>query len=333
MHEITDTDAMFSVRQMPWHGLGEVLTDYPTRAEAQKIAHPWEPVQETLYRQVPGFDAQGLPTSTFEPVETHVGYSRSDNGFLLGVNKTSYEPILNDEMYDIAEAIEDGAKGEVQYETGGSLNGGSRVWLMLRLREPLTVKGDPNGATIPFYSLQNAHDGSASFRGQATMIRVVCANTSQLADLDARARGTEFKFHHSKNVKTRIEEACQALAGWRAGLESWQIQMTEMVNTKVSKAGQQEFVERFIPGPPPGLGSKRTLENVEVARDGLRLVMAGETQEGISGTAYGLVQAASEWSEWVRKAHTPETRFRRAVLDRNDVISGAVKLAREAALV
>src|SRR3546814_7667054 len=46
MHEITSTDNMFSVREMPWHGLGKVLSEYPTREEAKSIAHPWEPRSE-----------------------------------------------------------------------------------------------------------------------------------------------------------------------------------------------------------------------------------------------------------------------------------------------
>src|SRR3546814_11961082 len=37
-HEITATDNLFSVREMPWHGLGTVLSEYPTRDEAKAIA-------------------------------------------------------------------------------------------------------------------------------------------------------------------------------------------------------------------------------------------------------------------------------------------------------
>jgi hypothetical protein len=45
------------------------------------------------------------------------------------------------------------------------------------------------------------------------------------------------------------------------------------------------------------------------------------------------VQVTSEWSEHYRRAHNAETRFNRAVLSRNDVLSGAVRLAREASLL
>ena len=53
------------------------------------------------------------------------------------------------------------------------------------------------------------------------MMRIVCANTSHVADLDARARGTEFVFRHTKNVGDRVEDARRALAGWRDSLDDW----------------------------------------------------------------------------------------------------------------
>ena len=118
-HQITDRDGLFTVREAAWHGLGEVLTDYPTRVEAQQIAHPWEPVAEPVYRRVlhPDF------TETYEEVTEHVLNVRSDTGAPLGVVADSYTPVTNTEMWDIAEAIEGVNATDVRYETGGSLKG------------------------------------------------------------------------------------------------------------------------------------------------------------------------------------------------------------------
>src|SRR5690606_35693440 len=51
-HEITSTDGMFTVRQAAWHDLGVVFEEYPDRATAQAIAHPWEPLREDIFRNV-----------------------------------------------------------------------------------------------------------------------------------------------------------------------------------------------------------------------------------------------------------------------------------------
>jgi phage/plasmid-like protein (TIGR03299 family) len=331
-HEITATDGMFSVRQMPWHGLGTVLSEYPTRDEAQRIAHDWEPVAAPLFRQVPYITEAGEPEVRYEEVDNHVLQERSDNGAQLGVTSKTFSTVSNSDMWDVAEALQ-GGDSSVLYETGGSLAGGKRVWLMLRLNEPIEIKGDPNGLVLPFYTLQNAHDGSASFRGQATSVRVVCANTSKMADMDARARGTEFAFSHTKNVGDRVEEARKALAGWRESIEEWQLFAEHLLSLPVSPEGQIEFAERFIPAPSTAITSERVQRNIEASRGQFMQVLRGVTCEGIDATAYGLFQAASEYSEHVRYAQTEETRFKRAVLDKNSVLTTAVKLAQEAALV
>lgn len=354
-HEITNTDELFSVRQPTWHGLGHVLTDYPTRAEAQTLVHPWEPITEPLFTREFGvtahedWDGESDPFGErYDEVEGHKAVRRSDNGALLGVVGEGYEPVTNNEMWDIAESLQ-GEGAEVRFETGGSLKGGSKVWLLLRLNEPVTVKGDPHGATIPYYSLQNSHDGSGAFRGQATTTRIVCANTAHIADLDARARGTEFTFRHTKNVSERVEEARAALSGWRESLEEWKQINELLISEKFTNVNEvlwddrmgnlnegrivDLFLEQFIPVPQAEVISDLTRNNLERERDKWRSIYLGVTGEGIRGTAYGLVQASVEYAEHFRNAHTQESRFKRAYLDRNRLVQKAVDYAKTAVMV
>lgn len=331
-HEITHTDSLFVTRKPAWHGLGTVFENYPTRSEAQAIAHPWEPVSEPIYLSEPTFtsDENGdlSPHEVYTPAPGFQAIRRSDNGDLLGVVSDTYEPVTNNEMWDIAEAIQ-GSGVDVRYETGGSLRGGSKVWLLLTLDEPLTIPGDPNGATVPYYSLQNSHDGSGSFRGQATVTRIVCANTAQVADLDAKARGTEFTFRHTRSVTERIEEAREALLGWRSALDDYVAISTHLLDLTLpdGKVSAEEFVDRFLPEPPPGLATERVRSNVSEARRQWWTAFNSATCEGITGTARGLVEASIEYAEHYRRARSAETRFVRSFMDRNRVTSDAVKIA------
>ena len=333
-HEIQSTDGVFAVRQPMWHGLGNVLDDYPTIAEAKQIAHPWEPEVEPVYRRVERVLVDestnpALPYTdvSFEEITDHKAIVRSDTGRLLDVQSDTYEPVLNQTMYDIAEAIEGEAKGSVMLETGGSLSGGRKVWLLVRLRDPLQVNGDPHGTTVPYFALQNAHDGSGAFRGQATMTRIVCANTSQVADMDARARGTEFVFHHTKSVHDRIEDAKQALAGWRESIGVWQ-EMSDHLNTlRVGMEQREAFIEEFIAMPPPHVASARVRNNVEEARAQMRSILDGPTCEGIGHTAHGLVAASVEYLNHYRRARSEETRFKRVYLSRNQIVTDATEIA------
>jgi phage/plasmid-like protein (TIGR03299 family) len=344
-HGITSTDGVFAVREPMWHNLGDVLSDYPTRAEAKAIAHPWEPMTLPLYRKVPVITSHVHDTScvigecdlqddidvVYEEVDSHVEVVRDDTGENIGVITSTLEVVTNDEMYDIAEAIQ-GEGADVKFESGGSLYGGRKVWLLLRLNEPIELRGDPNGAVLPYYALQNDHGGKGAFRGQSLMTRIVCDNTSRLADLEAERRGTEFVFRHTKNVREKIEEAKAALAGWRESVEQWRRIQDHLIGVPVTEAQRDLFIEQFVPMPPPHVVSDRVVTNVEEARAAIRSILAGPTCAEIDLTAYGLVQASIEYLQHHRRARSAESRFKRAYLSEDRLITDAVDLAEQVTL-
>src|SRR6478736_5668042 len=205
-HNITSRDTVLSVRDAGWHGLAKVKDDYMTPEEARREAFPWEPVEAPLFRRVPVVTENG-PEVVYEEVKEVKAIERSDDGGFLGAVGQGYVPTTNKELTEVAEAVEGIAAGDVRVETAGSLQGGLKVWMLLRLAEPIAVKGDPHGETIPYFALQDSKDGYGAFRGQALFTRIICDNTAQAADLEAEKRGTEFTFHHTAGIKDRIEEA------------------------------------------------------------------------------------------------------------------------------
>jgi phage/plasmid-like protein (TIGR03299 family) len=328
---MTSSDGFFAVRQAAWHGLGHVFEDYPKREEAQQLAHPWEPAAVPIFTKITKVEkdpitGQEVTLEHYEEIQGHVANIRDDNRHELGVVPKSYNLVQNSQLWDVAQALEQSGP-DVMYETGGSYGGGKGVWVLIRLKEPLMVKGDPHGETIPYYALQNNHDGTGAFRGQATMTRIVCANTSQIADMEAKARGTSFSFRHSKNVDDRIEEAREALAGWRQALADWQDTSQDLITKPVSEGNAVRFLHKFIPMPPRNLISEKVEQNVYAARAQWKEAYEGITGEGIKGTAYGLVQASIEYQEWYRRANNSESRFKRSFLSRNTIVSDAVALA------
>lgn len=334
-HGITERDGVFAVRDAGWHGLAKALPDYPTREEAKAIAHPWEPVTEPVYRRRADLEADPVTgdlefVDRYEEVpDFHAVVRDDDLDNTLGVTPKTIPVISNETMYDIAEAIEGEDKGSVKYETGGSLYGGRKVWLLLKLREPLVIKGDPRGEVIPYYALQDDKTGKGSFRGQATLTKIICDNTSQMADWDAQTRGSEIVFRHTTNIKDRIEEAKAALAGWRESIQAFRLQAEHMVTLEVTPAQRELFVQQFVPMPGIHTVSDRVVANVEEARQILRNILDGPTCEGTAFTAYGLAQAAVEYQNHYRKAQTAESRFKRAYLDRSQVTADAVDLAQK----
>jgi phage/plasmid-like protein (TIGR03299 family) len=340
-HEIRENDTVLSVRDAGWHGLATVKDDYMTPEEARQEAFPWEPVTTPLYRAVPVVAEDGTLRTDYVEVQEVKGVERSDDGSFLGAVGQDYVPTTNKELTEVAEAVEGLEAGDVRVETAGSLKGGRKVWMLLRMKDPIAVKGDPNGATIPYFALQDNKDGFGSFRGQALFTRIICDNTAQGADLEAQRRGTEFTFRHTAGIKDRIEEAKGAVAMWRKSVDEWNALMNSLVDMRITADQRTLFLDAWGPTRFPKQGitvSDRVMNNIEFARSEFAGIMNGVTSVGIDGTAYGLVQAAIEFQQHIKGVRgaddlaRAESKFKRAYLDRDSLVTDAVKIAREVAL-
>lgn len=328
-------DSGFVVRQPAWHGLATVLDDYPGDwGQARKLAGlDWEPIEKPIFVGEPLTPGElvGYPKS--QPIELP-GWKavvRSDNDKVLHVHKDSYEIFPNAELGPLVDALLD--ESDVQVETMGSLDEGRKVWVLVRLREPFQVPGDPAGATLSYLAVQNSHDGSAALRAQRTQIRIVCANTSAAADRDASTYGMEYSFRHTSNMRDRIEEAKQMLAGLRKSQVEYVEWAKDLLGIEITDTQRELFVREFVPDPPTDiLISTRVRNNIDKAREDLRVILKSPTTRDTAHTAYGLVQASIEYLDHVRGARSQETRFNRTMLNTEPMKRTAEKLAREVAL-
>ena len=101
---------MFATREAPWHRLGTVVdADAVTSAEAIQLAQmDWTVSLEPLY-------TQGLL------VPDHRAVMRNDIMKPIGVVGNYYEPIQNQQMFDLFDEVI--GLGDAIYETAGTLWG------------------------------------------------------------------------------------------------------------------------------------------------------------------------------------------------------------------
>jgi len=320
-----NVESMFSVRQMPWHREGTVLDDYPgTWAEARKLAGlDWDPIATQVYA-LADLDIDGKPT--YEPIEGWKCIARSDDGSVLSLNRDTYTVIDHGEMGEIVEAVL--AQPNVKWETAGVLDGGRSVWCLALLDEPIALPGD-DSPTLPYLAITNRHDGTAACALRATAVRIVCANTFRAAELEGERTGTTFSFVHKSGWRNRIDEARQAVTGARSEMRRYAELAEELLGIPVTRQQRELFITQFIPMPPQGLITDRVARNVEEARKAVRLLFDSTTNEQIAGTGYGLVQAAGEYLDHVRRARTWETRLNRTLIRPEPLKHRALTLVRE----
>lgn len=328
-HGIEEDDNVLSVRVPTWHQLEIFKNDYIGLEEVRKLVHDWDVDREPVYRKRVTVDDDGNISEYYELVIDQEFNVRSDTDFILSTVPTERGDISISEMYDLLEVVQ-GEDSNVLIETAGSLHHGRDVWVMIKLNEPITIKGDPNGDSIPYFCLQNSYAPGAAFRGQAIGLRVVCANTSAMADFEAEQSGMEFTFPHVSTIHERVEIAKTALAGWRERLREWKQAKEFMVTQPVSVDGVNWFIDQFIPEPHAANTTLRVKKNIELSRLDLLQELFSPRTQGIEYTALGLFEAASSWNEHIRQAQSPQTRFKRSVLSRGDILRSARDLALEA---
>jgi phage/plasmid-like protein (TIGR03299 family) len=188
-HGIENRDGVYSFaftgeRSEIWHRLGTELP--PNASEAQWIAasgfdYRVEKVPAIASLNGPDFD-HIAPENRF--VETDKRFTvRQDNGHVLGIAGEGYQTV---QPYDIWSWFRDYITIDERFhiDAAGVLGSGERLWMTARFNASLDVAGDRH---IPRLLMSTSFDASQATRNEATLTRVVCANTLRAAHMNAKA--------------------------------------------------------------------------------------------------------------------------------------------------
>lgn len=324
-------DQGFSVREPSWHGLAEVLGEYPGREVAiEKAGHDFEIISGPIWTTVPG--EASSTQRTLSRAKGWKALTASDNGDLLHVARATFGVIQPVVMWDVLDAIV--GLPNVKYETAGTLKSRSVLWALAYLDEPTTISGDVS-PIYPFISVSMALDGSGALKAQNQSVRTICWNTFKMAEVEARQSGREFTFRHTANVMEKIEDAKMALSGVRADHLAFIELGEELAALPVSDRGVDFFINQFIPSPPETLISDRVVKNVDEARAVVRSIIGGKTIEQSRGSysAWDLLQTGTEYLDHLRGYRNKETLLGRQLLRPEPLKTRLVPLVREAASV
>ena len=211
MHGIHSNDSMILARTSAWHGLGRVLPDTVTPAEALSTGGLSWTVEESASLTACFVGNDG--TAERAVVETHKTLRRSDDRSILSTVGADYSVLQNATLADIATSL--GSEGKARVESAGSLFGGRKVFFLLHTD---TLDIGRKGDTVQQYILlANAHDGTMSATVLPTSIRVVCNNTLTMA---LGAAKTAYRWRHTSGLSLRIEDIKSALATYRDAAKS-----------------------------------------------------------------------------------------------------------------
>jgi len=322
---ITKKDSMFSVREVPWHGLGVVLDDYPKSVDEAlekaglgwsvksdaialmrklnanaKAARPLDEAQQELLRDI------GVPLETkpngdvvssvrFVPTPGFRANVREDTDEVLGVVTDEYSLVDNREAFMF---MDDLINSDMHFETAGSLWGGKRVWVLARLPEFVDVGGD---SVATYAYVANAHDGGMALTAAVTPTRIVCQNTLNFALSEARRK---FTFRHTGDLSKKFEEARRVLQITVDYEKQFKVFGDKLAKEKISEQRFQTKVLDELFKVEEGMGD-RAAKNREEAKAAVMAIFKGEGQGGDTrgnapGTKWCALNAVLEYRDHYR---------------------------------
>jgi phage/plasmid-like protein (TIGR03299 family) len=210
---ITSNDSRFSVREMPWDGLGVVPDEYPRSIDdaLNKAGLGWQVTHgDVLFVKRPEWiDDFGTRHPTeFIPAEGLKANLREDTGDVLGIVSDEYEVVDSRDAFRFLDAL---IGSELHFETAGSLWGGRRVWCLARLPEYIELGAD---LSATYVYVANSHDASLALTAAPTPIRIRCTNTLgaalRQAEHGVNAQRT-FRLRHTGSLQNKLAEARKVL--------------------------------------------------------------------------------------------------------------------------
>jgi phage/plasmid-like protein (TIGR03299 family) len=206
-NEQTGQHSFFSVKEKAWHGLGKIIQDYPTSAEAIQHAGLDYTVEK---RPLFTYDTENRENSLLiQPtprvdaeveVPNYFAIIRTDSDIVLGVVGKDYQIVQNRDAFSFFDSIVGG--DGIQYETAGALGNGERIFITAKL--PDYIKVGREDLIEQYLFLTTSHDGFGSITAAFTPVRIVCNNTLNAA---VHSKNNAIKVRHTANAKERLEQA------------------------------------------------------------------------------------------------------------------------------
>lgn len=291
-----------SFREPAWHGLGTVFTEEKNTSEMLEAANlnGWNVRLEDL--EIPSTLTSDknyqyvVRTNPTDKTQTDV----------LGIVGERYVPLQNEELFAFGDNILDGGG---RWETAGSIRGGRVVFGSLALERETVL--DPSGVAdvVKTYLLINtSHDGSIAIQASITPVRVVCANTLNLAMGNIKKKDgvkQSFKIRHTSSADGRIRVAREALGLANSYMDKFDIMAKLMIEKEITA---QQFNEIILAAyPKPEKDVKGAIKKWETKVDLINDIYTGEFNHTIAGTAWGALNALTERLDWHRNARGANT--------------------------
>jgi len=294
---------MAYVGETPWHGLGnQLLPKQSIEVWAKQAGMGWN-IESAEVRFVAGVTgATGSLGAIHAFPEQRVLY-RSDTKAPLSVVSSRYQIVQPREILEFYRDLTE--VGGFELETAGVLKEGKKLWALARTGQSATLKG--RDTVNGYLLLATACDGSLATTAQFTSVRVVCNNTLAIALSDGT--GTVKVPHRSQFDAQAVKRQLGiAVSSW----DAFMVRMKALSERKVSDAVAEKFLRRVLTYSSTNTAERDAVAVNERAMKAVGQLYAGQGMgaglSSASGTAWGLLNAVTEYCDHHRRARSEDHR-------------------------
>ncbi len=284
----------------PWHGLGNQLTQkQPIEVWQREAGMDWQ-IQESPVHFKSGTAGHLGAIHSFP--EQKVLY-RSDTKAPLSVVSQRYHTVQPREVLEFYRDLTEVSGYEL--ETAGVLKGGRKFWALARTGETTALRG--NDQVNGYVLLATSCDGTLATTATPTTVRVVCNNTLSIS---LNGASHAIKVSHSTRFDPRAvkKQLGIAVSQW----DEFMYQMRALAERKVQTKEALGFFMDVLCGTgahdpiPNVLPNKRAMEKVQNLYEGKG---RGADLDSARGTAWGLLNAVTEYVDHERRARSVDYRL------------------------
>jgi phage/plasmid-like protein (TIGR03299 family) len=258
--------------------------------------------------------AAGQPAPKARTVPGKVAQVRDDTGDSLGIVGDGFHTVQPCEAYDVAAEWCD--RGSAKLETIFALHGGRLYGALFCIGEAVSL--DNGKDTLkPYLYWSTACDGTRSTQIKNTAIRVECANTDRMTRGD---RAQFSKSHRSAYDASEARECVElAIAEFGAYVTMARTLATVKVDADKAAAMTAELVgPAKTPAGRVSTAHARILELFQGAGAGSQLVTT-------AGTAWGYLNAVTDYADHDMRATSADNRFDSAQSGNGDALKSRAR--------
>ena len=291
-HEIS---SMAYTGETPWHGLGNHLSEnQPIHIWLKEAGMDWTIEQSDVL-----FNADNSALH-IRPYSDSKVLFRSDSLTPLSVVSNRYKVVQPHEVLNFYKDLV--SVGGFELETAGVLKGGRKLWALAKTGQEAKIKG--NDRIKAYLLLATSCDGTLCTTAQFTSVRVVCNNTLQLATRDSN--GAVKVPHSTQFDPSQVKEALGiGFASW----ESFMTNLKQLSQRTVSPQEADSFIRSVLNEPElteDNVQGSRIFQTVNSLYQGKGM---GSELSSASGTAWGLVNAMTEYVDHHRRPRNQDNRL------------------------